>query len=748
MLEQIWLIPLLPALGALLLGVPGRQFYARQEERVPSIIGVGFVAAAFLVSVSCVWAFVKGGAHPYTLVVADWISIGAFRVPIEFQLDQLSAMMILIVTGVGLLIHIYSVGYMRGDPSFYRFFCYMNLFTSAMLILVLGGNFLMMFIGWEGVGLCSYLLIGFYFDKDFAATAGKKAFVVNRIGDFGFVLGIMLIYREFGSLNYTEVFAAAPQVLEYGGVAVTCITLFLFIGAIGKSAQVPLFVWLPDAMAGPTPCSALIHAATMVTSGVYMLNRCSPLFNMAPSVLMLVAAVGVATAFLAATIGLVQKDIKKVLAYSTVSQLGYMILACGVGAYFAGAFHLMTHAFFKALLFMGAGSIIHGMGGHQDMDNYGGLRKYMPRTWLPFMAAYIAICGIPPFAGFFSKDEILFKTFTADPNIFGMWKYVFWGLGVVTAGMTAFYMSRLVFLTFYGEERFHDLKPLHDDHGDDGHGHHGGDGGFHPHESSSLMWAPLMLLGVLCFVGGWVGVPEVLGGQNHFHHWLAPVVDPAAAHHAAAPAEAGPDAGWFTTAAYAETELDPAAQAEAPPTPAAGHGAAAAEHGAHGGGVYLPQFEHVSRGAELGLMVLSVAVACSGIGVAWFFYIKNPNMPLFLSWRFKTLYATLTNKWYVDEIYETYVINSTKRFSDFLCWVDVYVVDGLVNGAAALTQELSNTSVWFDETVVDGAVNGAATRTEALALRLRTLQTGHVQNYGMAMAIGMFVLAAVYLIAA
>ncbi len=743
MLEQIWLIPLLPALGALIIGVPGRQFYARREETVPSIIGVGSIALAFLVSISCVREFVQGGSHTYTYVVADWIRIGAFRAPIEFQLDQLSATMILIVSGVGLLIHIYSVGYMRGDPSFYRFFCYMNLFTSAMLILVLGGNFLMMFVGWEGVGLCSYLLIGFYFDKDFAASAGKKAFVVNRIGDFGFVLGIMLIYRTFGSVNYQDVFPAAPMVLEYGGLTVTCITIFLFVGAIGKSAQLPLFVWLPDAMAGPTPCSALIHAATMVTSGVYMLNRCSGLFNMAPTALMLVASVGIATAFLAATIALVQKDIKKVLAYSTVSQLGYMVLACGVGAYFAGAFHLMTHAFFKALLFMGAGSVIHGMAGHQDMDNYGGLRKYMPYTFWPFMAAYIAICGIFPFAGFFSKDEILFKTFTADPNIFGQWRFVFWGLGVLTAGMTAFYMSRLVFLTFFGEERFHDLKPLHDDHGDDAHGGH--EGGFHPHESPAIMWAPLMVLGFLCLVGGWVGVPEALGGRNAFHQWLAPVVDPAAAHHAAAPT----GAGWFATPAYAEA--DPAHAGPAAPdvhaaAPAPGDHGPAAEHAA-AGDVYLPQFGHLGVWQERGLMLLSVAVALSGIGVAWFFYIKNPNMPLFLSWRFKTLHTALFNKWYVDEFYETFVINATKRFADVLCWADVYIVDGLVNGAAAVTQQLSDASIWLDETFVDGAVNGAATRTEALGLRLRRLQTGHVQNYGMAMAVGIFMLAAVYLIA-
>ena len=742
MLGQLWLIPLLPFIGFLITGILSRKLYERQDEVLPSIVGVGSIALAFLVSVSCVWAYVQGDDPVYTLRVADWISVGAFDVPIEFQLDQLSALMILIVTGVGLLIHIYSVGYMHGDKSFYRFLCYMNLFTSAMLVLVLGGNFLMMFVGWEGVGLCSYLLIGFYFETDFAPTAGKKAFVTNRIGDFGFALGIMLIYLTFGTLNYQEVFAAAPGLLEYGGLTVTCITMFLFVGAIGKSAQVPLYVWLPDAMAGPTPCSALIHAATMVTSGVYMLSRCNALFNLAPDSMMLVAAVGCATAFFAASIGLVQKDIKKVLAYSTVSQLGYMVMACGIGAYFAGAFHLMTHAFFKALLFMGAGSVIHGMGGHQDMDNYGGLRKHMPRTFLPFFAAYLAICGIFPFAGFFSKDEILYKTFTADANICGPWKYVFWGFGVLTAGMTAFYMSRLVFMTFFGEERWHDLKPVHA-HGDDddSHGDHDDGHGFHPHESSAIMWAPLMVLGVLSFVGGWVGWPEAIGGSNNFHHWLAPVVDPAAAHHAAAPEHST----WFTSPAYAEDthHVPAAAHQEAAHGDIQGTG-----HDTHGGGhgPYQPTFAHLSRGSEIGLMVLSSGVALSGIGIAAFFYLKNPNMPLLLSWKFKTLYTAILNKWYVDEVYEVLVINGTKRFSDLLCWIDVYVVDGVVNGVAALTQEVCNTSVWVDTHIVDGAVNGAATWTEALGLRLRRLQTGHVQNYGMAMAVGLFILAGVYLV--
>jgi len=603
-------------------------------------------------------------------------------------------LMILVVSGVGFLIHIYSYGYIHKDPSQYRFFAYMNLFTCAMLILVLGGNFLLMFIGWEGVGLCSYLLIGFWFEKDSAATAGKKAFVTNRVGDFGFVLGMLLIFSVFGTLDYQTVFAEAPHKLMAGGGIVTAITMLLFLGATGKSAQIPLYVWLPDAMEGPTPTSALIHAATMVTSGIYMVSRSNVLYSMAPASLILVGAVGAGTALFAASIGLVQNDIKKVLAYSTVSQLGYMLLGCGVAAYAAGVFHLMTHAFFKALLFLGAGSVIHGMSGDQDMRNMGGLKKHMPHTWWTFMFAFLAISGIPPFAGFFSKDEILWKAFTYNSPILGpMWGKFLWAIGAIAAVMTAFYMTRLICLTFYGESRV-SHEAAH-----------------HLHESPKSMIYPLMALGVLSLIGGWVGIPAALGGANHFHHFLAPVLDKAAmgAHGAHAAVTGG--------LAYA-AEMT-------------GHGGGGGEH---------------ARGLELFMMAVSVGLAGLGIGVGYFFYIKNPNMPLLLAYKFPKLYNALLNKWYVDEIYEFTVINGTKQFANVLCWFDANVIDGIVNGAAATTKLICSGSMIFDGNVVDGMVNLTGRIVEVGSAMLRRMQTGYVQSYALVMAIGTFVLLSIYIL--
>jgi NADH-quinone oxidoreductase subunit L len=414
--------------------------------------------------------------------------------------------MSLIVTGVGFLIHVYSIGYMHGDKGFWRFFAYLNLFIFAMMNLVLGDNFLVLFLGWEGVGLCSYLLIGFWYDRKFekgtTSEAAKKAFVVNRIGDFGFLLGMFLIYFTFDSLNFKEVFSKAAS-FPVSEATFGLIALFLFIGATGKSAQIPLFVWLPDAMAGPTPVSALIHAATMVTAGVYMVSRASIIFASAPAVMTVVAVIGLLTAFFAATVGLVQNDIKKVLAYSTVSQLGYMFLAAGVGAFSASIFHVMTHAFFKALLFLGAGSVIHGMHEEQNIQKYGGLKKYMPKTFMTFLVATLAISGIPGLSGFFSKDEILW-------NAYDKGGFLFWFIGVVTAMMTAFYMFRLLFLTFYGKERF--------DH------HH-----VHPHESPAVMTVPLLILAVLSVIGGYIGLPALFVGKhgNLFESWLAPIYEPA-----------------------------------------------------------------------------------------------------------------------------------------------------------------------------------------------------------------------------
>ena len=449
MIQLIYLTVLLPFAGFLINGLLGRKI---KNEKIIGIIGSGTIGISFLIVLG---ALLQTLALPVdqrqTIVnLFTWLQAGGLNIKIAYQVDQLSLVMALIVTGIGFIIHVYSIGYMHGDKSFWRFFAYLNLFIFAMMNLILGDNFVLLFLGWEGVGLCSYLLIGFWYDRKFekgtTGDAAKKAFIVNRIGDFGFLLGMFLIYLTFGSLNFNDVFSHA-NALNIPVSTMNFIALFLFIGAAGKSAQIPLYVWLPDAMAGPTPVSALIHAATMVTAGVYMVARCSIIFASAPAILTVIAVVGLLTAIFAATIGLVQNDIKKVLAYSTISQLGYMFLAMGVGAFSSGIFHVMTHAFFKALLFLGAGSIIHSMHDDQNIQNYGGLKKYMPTTFITFMIAALAISGIPPLSGFFSKDDILWYAFT-NGNI------LYWLVGVITALLTAFYMFRLVYLTFYGSERF------------------------------------------------------------------------------------------------------------------------------------------------------------------------------------------------------------------------------------------------------------------------------------------------------
>jgi NADH-quinone oxidoreductase subunit L len=466
MLEYIWLIPVLPAIGAFLNGIFGK----RLPKSVIHTIACGTVFLSFVLAVGCIAQLAGMEPHVYEKVFYNWIPGGStilnkgpnagqtaeLNIPLGFLLDPLSSVMILVVTGVGFLIHVYSIGYMAHEDGYYRFFAYLNLFMFAMLLLVLGNSFLSMFVGWEGVGLCSYLLIGFYYERKSAADAGKKAFIVNRIGDFGFVLGILAIFSVFGTLQFTEVMHRAPDVFKSGDFLVAMITLALFVGAIGKSAQIPLYVWLPDAMEGPTPVSALIHAATMVTAGVYMIARCNPLFSLAPSTLEIVAMIGAATAIFAASIGLVQTDIKRVLAYSTVSQLGFMFLAMGVGAYAVGIFHLMTHAFFKALLFLGAGSVIHAMGGEQDLSKMGDLKGRISTTFKTMFIATLAISGIPPLAGFFSKDEILWQAVQKS--------WWLWGIGIAAATMTAFYMFRLVFLTFFGKPRISkiDDHPVND----------------------------------------------------------------------------------------------------------------------------------------------------------------------------------------------------------------------------------------------------------------------------------------------
>ena len=497
----LWLVPILPLAGAAINGSFGR----RASKKAITTIALVFCGAAFAMALFLAVGFSSASA-PYYFDLAHWIRSGSFQVDFSFYLDQLSLVMLLVVTGVGFLIHIYSVGYMWDDDGYYRFMCYLNLFMFFMLTLVLAKNYLVMFIGWEGVGLASYLLIGFWFTKDSAASAGKKAFIVNRIGDFGFLIALFLMVKHFGSLDFTRVFTSVQSLPSEaaGAGLLTAIGLLLMVGAAGKSAQIPLYVWLPDAMEGPTPVSALIHAATMVTAGVYMVARSSVIFDRAPMAMMVVAIIGTLTALFAATIGIAQTDIKKVLAYSTVSQLGYMFMACGVGAFSAGVFHLMTHAFFKGLLFLAAGSVIHGVGGEQDMRKMGGLRHYMPWTFATMTIATFAIAGFPPLAGFFSKDEILWKAYSSEH---GSW--VFWLIGIITAFITSFYMFRLWFMTFFGDYR--GGPAAHDKHAHEGHGHG------EPHESPWVMVGPLVALAFLSLVGGWIGI----GGR--FEHFLAPV---------------------------------------------------------------------------------------------------------------------------------------------------------------------------------------------------------------------------------
>ena len=663
----IWLIPFFPMVGAAINGIFGH----RLPKSLVHWIACGSVFLSFLVSVAG-FVTLRGLApaeRVLTQRIFEWVAAGSTKIDLGYLLDPLSCVMVLVVTGVGFLIHVYSIGYMHKDPGYSRYFAYLNLFSFAMLTLVLGSNFLVLFVGWEGVGLCSYLLIGFWFEDAAKAAAGMKAFIVNRIGDFGFLLGMFLIFMEFGTLDFLTVMSKAPATLVVGGGLVTAVTLFLFVGATGKSAQIPLYVWLPDAMAGPTPVSALIHAATMVTAGVYMIGRTNVLFSMAPTSMAVVATIGVITAIYAGTIAMTQNDIKKVLAYSTVSQLGYMFTAMGVGAYVAGIFHLMTHAFFKACLFLGSGSVIHGMHEEQDIQKMGGLRRYMPHTFWTFLIATVAIAGIPIWAGFFSKDEILWKAWSNGFKFH-------WFIGFAAAGLTAFYMFRLVFLTFFGEERF--------DH------HH-----VHPHESPPTMTVPLWILAVLSTVGGWIGIPAALGGANHFHQWLAPVLD----------------AGAHAQAAHAAAEVANGAIGAGLAWAAESAGSHAAASGAH------------HEAAEYVLMFLSVAYALLGILVAYFLYLLQPGIPGRIATRFKTFYELLYNKYYVDEIYQ------------------VVFVDSLV--------ALSNT-LWafWDVIVIDGFVNGTGYVAQALGEGLRKIQTGRVQGYALTILFGAVLLAVYWAVAA
>jgi NADH-quinone oxidoreductase subunit L len=485
-----WLVPAFPLLGFLITGLA----YKRLKHNQAGIVASTMVAFSFLTSVALFFILRNSGQDSATITLFNWISIGKMNIPFAFLIDHLSLTMMLIITGVGALIHIYSIGYMHGDDRVNSFFAQMNLFTFSMLLLVMGANYLILFIGWEGVGLCSYLLIGFWFKNPAFNYAARKAFVMNRIGDLGFILGIILLFFTFNSVTFSEIFAQAPA-FQIGAPVITLITLLLLVGAVGKSAQIPLFTWLPDAMAGPTPVSALIHAATMVTAGIYMIARSSILYNLAPITLTAITVIGLSTAILGAIIGLKQNDIKKVLAYSTVSQLGYMFIALGVGAFSTAVFHVTTHAFFKALLFLGAGSVIHAMSGEQDIRKMGGLRKKMPVTYWTFLAATLAISGIPPFSGFFSKDLILSKAF--EHNL------LLYVLALAGALLTSFYMFRLLYLVFFGEQRL---------------------AGAHPHESPKVMTVPLMILAVLSVFGGFLNIPSLFGGDSKFTTFLQSAV--------------------------------------------------------------------------------------------------------------------------------------------------------------------------------------------------------------------------------
>ena len=699
-LDQIWLIPLFPLLGALLMLLVGKRLDPQPASDVMVAPGVdlvyddritlqhhsplkflvsllcpGMVLLSFIFSVGAVWQLSQTAGRVHQVVQFTWLAglpfhmangtLATFQADWGFLLDPLSAVMILVVTGVGFLIHVYSVGYMAHDNGYYRFFGYLNLFVFFMLMLVLANNYILLFVGWEGVGLCSYLLIGFYFHKKSAADAGKKAFIVNRVGDAGFILGMLLMMSVLGTVRFTDVNALlrgghfAPEVAGFG--VLSAISLLMFFGATGKSAQIPLYIWLPDAMEGPTPVSALIHAATMVTAGVYMVARSSALYQLTPSTSMVVAVVGALTAILAASIALVQNDIKRVLAYSTVSQLGYMFLALGVGAYWVAIFHLFTHAFFKALLFLCSGSVIHAMGGEQDMRRMGALKDKIPTTHWTMWVGSVAIAGIPFLAGFFSKDEILWQAYSSP-----LGSKLLWFVGVATAGLTAFYMWRLMNMTFYGKS--HVAPEVQK----------------HVHESPGTMTVPLTLLAIGSVLAGWLGTPKLWNlpeSFRAFERWLEP--------------------------AFASRAVE------------------AAQESTH------------NASLEWLLMGLSVAVAVAGIAVARYFYHNRPSIPDSLELSFKPVHTLLYNKWYVDEIYDFLFVNGLGKGGGRVCGAfDRNVVDGGVNGAGWLTRFTSRVSMWWDTWIVDGAVRFGSFSVKMLSYPVCILQTGRVQTYALFVVLG------------
>ncbi len=704
-LDYIWLIPLLPALGAAIMLLFGRKM---QKSSV-NIVCVGLVVVAFLFACGAVWQYTgyaeSNPGKPFQTILYTWLGTdtgnltyltksgapAAFHADAGFLLDPLSSIWLLFVTGVGMLIHIYSTGYMAHEGGYYRFFGYLNLFMFSMLTLILANNYALMFVGWEGVGLCSYLLIGFYFHRKSASNAANKAFIVNRIGDAGFLLGMFAIAWYFGSVRFIDVtnLARSGHFL-IGDPVITAATLLLFVGACGKSAQIPLYIWLPDAMEGPTPVSALIHAATMVTAGVYMVARSNALFVLAPSSMKTVAIIGALTAIVAASIGLVQNDIKRVLAYSTVSQLGYMFLALGVGAFAAGVFHVFTHAFFKALLFLGSGSVIHAMSGEQDMRNMGDLGHRIPTTHKTMFIATLAISGIFPFAGFFSKDEILWQTWTSEG---GAYRWL-WLIGVITALMTAFYMFRLMFLTFHGKPRMsHEVE-------------------HHIHESPRSMTVPLIILAFFSIFAGFLGWPHSLGGSDRFAKFL----DPVFAHEA------------------------PVFRAEEPGQLAAGK----------------REEQERTDPTEYLLMALSLGLAVAGAGWAWKYYRhadKDYVEPIAAA--APPVYDVLLNKYYVDEGYD-YVFTGRRKIDGVRlgvlglggasAWFDTHVIDGTVNGAGRLTRFTGKLSNWWDKWIIDGLfVNGPAILARVFSYPLRMLQWGLVQWYALVMTAGLVGFMAYYM---
>jgi NADH-quinone oxidoreductase subunit L len=705
-LDHIWLIPLLPAFGAAIMFFFGRKL----QKASVSAVCVGTIVLAFLLACGAVWQYSAWSStpehfhQPYQTILYTWLGTdtghmnyamqdgksAAFQADAGFLLDPLSSIWLLFVTGVGMLIHIYSIGYMAHEGGYYRFFGYLNLFMFSMLTLILANNYALMFVGWEGVGLCSYLLIGFYFHRKSATDAGNKAFIVNRIGDAGFLVGMFFIAWYFGSLRFTDVTHLAHSGrFAVGDPIITAATLLLFVGACGKSAQLPLYVWLPDAMEGPTPVSALIHAATMVTAGVYMVARSNALFVLAPTSMKTVAVVGALTAIFAASIGLVQNDIKRVLAYSTVSQLGYMFLALGVGAFSAGVFHVFTHAFFKALLFLGAGSVIHAMSGEQDMRNMGALRDRIPVTYRTMFIATLAIAGIPPFAGFFSKDEILWQAWTSESVAY----HVLWFIGYATALMTAFYMFRLIFLTFYSKPRMsHEVE-------------------HHIHESPASMTMPLVVLAVMSLFAGFLGFPQSLarlvgihGQTNRFEAFLDPVF--------------AKEAQVF--------------KAEDPGQLAAG-----------------TKEEEKTSGTEYLLMLLSVAAAGFGYYMAGRAYSnadKGYTEPIAVA--APPVYNVLLNKYYVDEGYD-YVFTGRRKvgnvrlgvlgLGEASSWFDVHVVDGAVNATGWITRLAATLSSWWDKWIIDGLlVNGPPTLARfPFSYLARLFEWGLVQWYALVMTVGL-----------